>query len=212
MAVLSCVSYFSSTFYTASCFPHTVAPGGWVCTTRVGMSVILPIYIIQNGLIYFEWRPKLPSITPLHPVGWTVGVQVKDEKMPESFLAISLPYMIWITSSRDRSVPVSWVCMLAVPCATNFLVVFVFFSLYLFLLSSQILPLIVKFYFHFMNPFNCHLICMYCESHCDTQPWLRLQTLTAVAVSTQPPTLCWMVNEYQLSGWVTVVGSGAGRL
>jgi len=54
MAVLSCVSYFSSTFYTASCFPHTVAAGGWVCTTRVGVSVILPIYIIQNGLIYFE--------------------------------------------------------------------------------------------------------------------------------------------------------------
>ena len=43
--------------------------------------------------------------------------------------------------------------------------------------------------------------CVYRKIHCDLQPWARaVCTLPAVPRSTQPSTLCRMVNEYQLLG------------
>jgi len=44
-------------------------------------------------------------------------------------------------------------------------------------------------------------ICVYRKNRCDLQPRARaVCTLPAVPRSTQPSTLHWMVNEYQLSG------------
>ena len=49
---------------------------------------------------------------------------------------------------------------------------------------------------------NCAVgSCVYRKNYCDLQPWARaVCTLPAVPRSTQPSTLCGMVNEYQLSG------------
>ena len=54
-------------------------------------------------------------------------------------------------------------------------------------------------------------ICVYRKNHYDLQPsaW-AMCTLHAVPRSTQPSTLCGMVNEYQLSGWVIIINGDGG--
>jgi len=54
-------------------------------------------------------------------------------------------------------------------------------------------------------------LCVLLHNHCDLQPWARaVCTFPAVPRSTQPSTLCGMVNEYQLSGRVIIINGDGG--
>ena len=53
--------------------------------------------------------------------------------------------------------------------------------------------------------------CHFRKNYCDLQPWaLAVRILPAVPRSTQLSTLCGMVNEYQLSGWVKIINGDGG--